>query len=104
MDCGNEPPGNNGDSARQGTLIAEKGPLAVNPSGESLDEQIDLLISAFSALKRLPVLEKEIEAIKRENEKARYEIERLKSQERKRLEQENRWMLIRDDDRPGAQP
>ncbi len=59
----------------------------------SLDEQIDLIINAFNALKRLPQLEKEIETYKQEYENALHEIERLKEDERKRLDQENRWLL-----------
>ncbi len=59
----------------------------------SLDEQIDLIINAFNALKRLPQLEKEVETYKQEHENALHEIERLKENEKKRLEQENRWFL-----------
>ena len=61
---------------------------------ESLDAQIDLIISAFNALRRLPVIEKELEILKEENEKAKQEIERLKARENRRIDQENRWMLI----------
>ena len=59
----------------------------------SLDEQIDLIINAFNALKRLPQLEKEVETYKQEYENALHEIERLKENERKRLDQESRWLL-----------
>jgi len=59
----------------------------------SLDKQIDLIINAFNALKRLPQLEKEIETYKQEYENAIHEIERLKENERKRLDQESRWLL-----------
>ncbi|MBN2076461.1 MAG: hypothetical protein JW762_13010 [Dehalococcoidales bacterium] len=69
---------------------------------ESLDTQIDLIINAFNALKRLTVLEKELDTLKQENEAARLEIERLKAQENKRLDQEKRWMLINTDDMPGS--
>jgi hypothetical protein len=61
---------------------------------ESLDAQIDLIISAFNALRRLPAVEKEVEILKEENEKAKQEIERLKARENRRIDQENRWMLI----------
>lgn len=57
----------------------------------TLDEQIDLVINAFHALKRLPQLEKEVETYKHEYENALQEIERLKESERKRLDQESRW-------------
>jgi hypothetical protein len=69
---------------------------------ESLDAQIDLIIKAFNALKRLTVLEKELDTLKQENEAAKLEIERLKAQENKRLEQEKRWMLINTEDMPGS--
>jgi hypothetical protein len=59
--------------------------------GLSLDRQIDLMIDAFAALKRLPQLEQEVERYKRDYAGALEEIERLKENERKRLEQESRW-------------
>ncbi len=59
----------------------------------SLDEQIDLIINAFNALKLLPRLEEEVEAYKRKYENALLEIERLRENERKRLDQENRWLF-----------
>ena len=59
----------------------------------SLDEHIDLIINAFNALKRLPQLEKEVETYKQEFENALHEIERLKENEKKRLNQESRWFL-----------
>ena len=59
----------------------------------SLDEQIDLLINAFQALKRLPQLEKDIELYKQQYENANKEIEKLKQIEKKRLDQESRWLL-----------
>ena len=59
----------------------------------SLDEHIDLIINAFNALKRLPQLEKEVETCKQEYENALHEIERLKENEKKRLDQESRWLL-----------
>ena len=58
----------------------------------SLDGQIDLIINALNALKRLPQLEKEIETCKQEYENAIQEIERLKESEKKRLDQESRWL------------
>jgi len=63
----------------------------------SLDEQIDLIIDAFNALKRLPQLEKEAERYKQEYENAVHEIELLKENERKRLDQESRWFLTQRD-------
>jgi len=83
---------------QQPVLIEAKTPKREH--SESLDEQIDLIISAFSALKRLPLLEKELEILKQESERAKLEIEQLKARENKRLDQEKRWMLINTDDIP----
>jgi hypothetical protein len=80
---------------RQPEIIPEEN---ISPeSSISLDQQIDLLINAFHALKRVVLMEKELNAYKQENERVRKEIEYLKERERKRLEQENRWLLIRND-------
>ena len=59
----------------------------------SLDEQIDLIINAFHALKHLPQLEREVETYKQKYENALREIEHLKENEKKRLDQESRWIL-----------
>ena len=59
----------------------------------SLDEQIDLIIDAFNALKCLPYLEREVEKYKQEYESALKEVERLKENEKKRIDQESRWIL-----------
>ncbi len=59
----------------------------------SLDEQIDLIIAAFSALKRLPELEKELEMYKRKYENATKETEFLQEAEHKRRHQELQWLL-----------
>ena len=75
---------NNLTSTRKAPLSKDMG---------SLDEQIDLMINAFNALKRLPQLEKENETCKREYENALHEIERLKETEKKRIDQESRWFL-----------
>ena len=83
-------------NVHRSTLIK---PIMNTPESiESLDTQIDLMINAFNALKRLPSIEKELEDLKHENEKAKQEIERLKNREKKRLEQENRWMLLKAED------
>ena len=59
----------------------------------SLDVQINLIIDAFSALKRLPQLKTELEEFKQKYDNALREIERLKEDEKKRLDQESRWLL-----------
>lgn len=63
----------------------------------TLDDQIDLLINAFSALKRVSQIERDLNTYKRENERISKELSRLKEIERKRIEQENRWMLLQND-------
>jgi len=89
---------NENSGVKQPVLIRSHTPQQENI--ETLDTQIELLIDAFNALKRLPSLEKELEILKTENEKAKLEIESLKAREKKRLEQESRWMLINTEDIP----
>ena len=93
----------NGNGLHQPELIPQSRKRTVESI--SLDEHIDLLINAFSALKRLSVLETELAVYKRENERISREIEHLKNLEKKRLEQEQRWMLIQKDpdDKPPEQ-
>ena len=76
---------------RQNIISPRKSPFSKD--AVSLDKQIDLIINAFNALKRLPQLEKEVEKYKQEYENALQEIERLKENEKKRLDQESRWLL-----------
>ncbi len=57
-----------------------------------LDAQIELVIEAFSALKRLPELETELVIYKRKYEQATQEIERLREAEKRRQDQELRWL------------
>jgi tRNA/tmRNA/rRNA uracil-C5-methylase (TrmA/RlmC/RlmD family) len=59
----------------------------------SLDGQIDLMINAFDALKRLPQLEIELETYKQQYEKALSVIKSLNENEKTRLGQETRWLL-----------
>ena len=76
---------------KQNIISPKKSPLSKDSI--SLDKQIDLIINAFNALKRLPQLEKEVETYKQEYENALHEIEHLKEAEKKRLDQESRWLL-----------
>ena len=89
-------------AAQQQNLIS---PRQSPPSKDivSLDGQIDLIIDAFNALRRLPQLEEEVERYKQEYENAVHEIERLKENEKKRLDQESRWFLTQHhhDTNPG---
>ena len=61
--------------------------------GYSLEELIDLVLEAFTALKRMPTLEADLERYKHDYETALSEIERLKQAEEKRTDQESRWLL-----------
>ena len=56
------------------------------------------IIDAFSALKRLPELERELGTYKRKYESAMQEIDHLKQVEKKRYDQEQRWLLVQRQD------
>ena len=62
-------------------------------NGISLEQLIDLVIAAFSALKQLPELEADLEKYRRDYQSAIQEIERLKTTDEKFKEQEQRWLL-----------
>jgi Asp-tRNA(Asn)/Glu-tRNA(Gln) amidotransferase C subunit len=53
---------------------------------------IDLMIKALDAMKRLPELEAEVEKYRREYSNLLQKIEQLEEREKKRLEQEARWI------------
>lgn len=57
-----------------------------------LDQLIDLVITAFNSLKRIPELEAELEKYKRNYQKAAEQIELLSNEVKKRKEQESRWL------------
>ena len=58
----------------------------------SLDQMVDLIIQAFSALKRVPELETEIEKLQKGYDSALQQVEQLRAREQKRQEQETRWI------------
>ena len=58
----------------------------------SLDQMVDLIIQAFSALKRVPELETEIEKLQKSCDSALQQVEQLRAREQKRQEQEARWI------------
>ena len=68
----------------------------------SLDQQIELIIEAFSALRRIPKLEADIEKYKRAYEGAVHEIERLQNAEQKRQDQELRWLHAQHQEDTGS--
>lgn len=76
----------------ESNLISPRESLPAEPAVISLDEQIDLMINAFSALKRLPEVETELEKCRRSYEDALREIKRLKEREERRCDQERRWL------------
>jgi hypothetical protein len=61
------------------------------PPGPSLDELVDLVIRAFTALKRIPELEVECEKLRKSYAEAQSQINELQAREQKRKEQEQRW-------------
>jgi hypothetical protein len=61
-------------------------------SSLSLDQMVDVIIEAFSAMKRIPELEAELNQFRSQYEKALKEVEELKLKEQKRKEQEARWI------------
>jgi len=58
----------------------------------SLDQMIDLMIKAFDALKHTPELEAEVTRYRRDYEDLLKKIEQLEESEKKRQEQETRWI------------
>jgi len=73
---------------------AAKETLTPKRSVVSLEQQIDLIIAAFSALKSLPKLEAELEKYKRDYKNSLQEIERLRKSEQKRQEQEQQFNTL----------
>ncbi len=72
--------------------ISPKPVKALTPQDVSLDQMIELLIKAFSALQRVPELEAEVEKYRRDYEGLFKQIEQLEEREKKRKEQEARWI------------
>ncbi len=58
----------------------------------SLDELVDLVIQAFSALKRVNELEMEISNLRKSYDALLQQVEQLQAREQKRKEQEARWI------------
>ena len=82
-----------GDTSVERRSVLTREPEFVKHDTISLDEHIDLVISAFSALKRLPELETELDTYKLRYEEALQKIERFEQALKKRDEQERRWIL-----------
>jgi hypothetical protein len=58
----------------------------------SLDELVDLVIQAFTALKRVKELEAEISSLRKNYDALLQQVEQLQEHEQKRKEQEARWI------------
>jgi hypothetical protein len=67
-------------------------PAGLQPQDVSLDQMIELMIKAFAALKRIPELEAEAAKIRSEHDALIKQIEQLEEREKKRKEQESRWL------------
>ena len=65
---------------------------ALQPEDVSLDQLIELMIKAFDALKRIKELEAEAEKYRNEHDALVKQIEALEEREKKRKEQESRWL------------
>jgi hypothetical protein len=71
---------------------------SVKQTEVSLDQMIELFIKAFDALKRLPELENEVAEFRREHEGLLQQIAQLEESEKKRKEQETRWLQVQNPD------
>ena len=75
-------------------------PPAAPPTTVSLDDLIELVIRAVSALRRLPELEAELNMSRREHSKALEELDRLRTDTQRRQDQELRWRLVQNGQQP----
>jgi len=71
---------------------------SVKLSDVSLDQMIELMIKAFAALKSLPELENEVAKFRREHEALLQQIAQMEESEKKRKEQETRWLQTQNPD------
>lgn len=69
----------------------------------SIDDLIELMITAFTALKRAPELEVQMEQYKDAYKRTLKEVERLSREAEKRQDQEQRWNLSQQVE-PGTWP
>ena len=65
---------------------------SLEPHDVSLDQMIELIIKAFDALKRIPELEAEAAKCRNEHDALIAQIAQLEDREKKRKEQETRWL------------
>lgn len=76
---------------------------AITPRDITLDQMIELLIKALSALKRLPQLEAEVARYRHDYEELFKQIGQLEEREKKRREQEDRWLHAQHGDNQNNQ-
>ena len=81
-------------------VISSKPASAITPKDISFDQMIELFIKAFDALKRIPELEAEVDKYRREHEDLLKQIKQLEEHEKKRKEQETRWLQAQNPDSP----
>ena len=80
------------------SVSAKPVPPSFQTQEVSLDQMIELFIKAFAALKRLPELENEVAEFRREHERLLKQIAQLEESEKKRKEQETRWLQAQNPD------
>ena len=73
-------------------------PHSIEPHDVSLDQMIELIIKAFDALKHIPELEAEVTKYRSEYNGLITQIEQLEEREKKRKEQETRWIHAQNPD------
>jgi hypothetical protein len=72
--------------------VSTKPTVPITPHDVSLDQVIELMIKALVALKRIPELEAEVEKYRRDYTVLLKLNEQLEESEKKRKEQEERWL------------
>ena len=78
--------------------VSPKQKPAITSHDVSFDQMIDLMIKAFDALKHAPELETEVAKYRRDYEGLLKKIEQLEESEKKRQEQETRWIQSQNTD------
>jgi hypothetical protein len=73
-------------------------PPLPSPAEISLDQMIELLIKSLDALRRLPELEAEVQKYRTDYDNLSKQLEQLQEREKKRKEQETRWLHAQNPD------
>jgi hypothetical protein len=80
------------------TPVSSRPTSTISPQDTSLDQMIELLIKAFSALKHVPELEAKVEKYRHDYDKLFKQLQELEESEKKRKEQEARWTNAQNPD------